>query len=72
MNQDELYRVFQALQVADANGVSCPANWQPGDQVLVPSPATVEDAARRTNGDGAGLDVKSWYFSKKDLSVPAK
>ena len=66
-NVDELIRVFQALQTSDANGVSCPANWQPGDQVIVAAPATVEDAAKRTNGGGAGLDVKSWYLSKKNL-----
>lgn len=66
-NIDEIFRVFQALQTADANGVSCPANWRPGQQVIVPAPATVEDAAKRTSGTGAGLDVQSWYLSKKDL-----
>ena len=64
---DELIRVFQALQTIDANGVSCPANWTVGQQVIVPAPATQEDAAKRTNGGGAGLDVKTWYLSKKDL-----
>ena len=71
-NVDELIRIFQALQTADANGVSCPANWVPGQQVIVPAPATIEDAAKRTNGGGAGLDVQSWYLSKKDLAAPAK
>lgn len=66
-NIDEIFRVFQALQIADANGVSCPANWRPGQQVIVPAPATVEDAAKRTSGTGAGLDVQSWYLAKKDL-----
>jgi peroxiredoxin (alkyl hydroperoxide reductase subunit C) len=71
-NIDELLRIFQALQTGDANGVSTPVDWVPGDPVIVPAPATVEDAAKRTNGGGAGLDVKSWYLSKKDLAVPAK
>ncbi len=69
-NIDELFRVFQALQTADANGVSCPANWRPGQPVIVAAPATVEDAAKRANGSGSGLDVQSWYLSKKDLPVP--
>ncbi len=69
---DELIRIFQGLQTADANGVSVPANWVPGDQVIVPAPATVEDAAKRTNGDGPGLDVKTWYLSKKDLAITTK
>lgn len=71
-NIDELLRIFQALQTADANGVSTPVDWVPGEPVILPAPATVEDAAKRTNGGGAGLDVKTWYLSKKDLAVPAK
>ncbi len=65
---DELLRVVQGLQTVDANGVSCPADWKPGDPVIVPAPATQADAAKRTNGGGAGLDVKTWYLSKKDLA----
>jgi peroxiredoxin (alkyl hydroperoxide reductase subunit C) len=66
-NVDELLRIFQGLQTVDANSVSVPVNWVPGDQVVVPAPATVEDAARRTNGGGGGMDVKTWYLSKRDL-----
>lgn len=69
---DELLRIFQGLQTADANGVSCPVDWVPGKQVVVPAPGTIDDAARRTNGGGAGLDVTSWYLSKKDLAIPAR
>lgn len=68
-NIDELFRVFQALQTADANGVSCPANWRPGQPVIVPAPATVEDAAKRTSGSSSGLDVQSWYLAKKELPL---
>ncbi len=67
-NVDELLRIFQALQTVDANGVSTPADWVPGDQVVVPAPATMDDAARRTSGGGAGLNVKSWYLSTKELA----
>jgi peroxiredoxin (alkyl hydroperoxide reductase subunit C) len=68
-NIDELFRIFQALQTADANGVSCPANWRPGQPVIVAAPATVEDAAKRTSGTGSGLNVESWYLAKKDLPI---
>jgi len=68
-NVDEIFRVFQALQTADANNVSCPANWRPGDPVIVPAPGTVEDAAKRASGSGNGLDVTTWYLAKKDLPV---
>ena len=68
---DELVRIFEAIQVGDANKVSLPANWQPGDPVIVPAPATLADAANRTNGGSAGLQVDTWYLSKKTLE-PAK
>lgn len=71
-NVDELLRIFQGLQTADANGVSCPANWVPGQKVIVPAPATVADAARRTNGGGAGLDVQAWYLARKELAVAVR
>ncbi|MCU1320216.1 MAG: Alkyl hydroperoxide reductase subunit C-like protein [Edaphobacter sp.] len=69
---DELIRIFQGLQTVDANGISCPANWVPGEPVIVAAPATQEDAAKRTTDGGAGLDVKSWYLSKKNLIVSEK
>jgi peroxiredoxin 2/4 len=65
-NVDELVRIFEALQTVDANGVSCPVNWKPGDAVVVPAPATQADAEKRAGG-AAGLDVKSWYLSTKEL-----
>ncbi|HZY62305.1 MAG TPA: peroxiredoxin [Edaphobacter sp.] len=67
-NIDEIFRVFQALQTADSNNVSCPANWRPGEPVIVPSPATVEDAAKRTQTAAPGIEVSSWYLSRKDLA----
>ena len=71
-NVDELIRIFQGLQTADMNGVSVPANWAPGDPVIVPAPATIEDAAKRANGSSDGLDVKSWYLAKKELAITTK
>jgi peroxiredoxin 2/4 len=65
-NVDELVRIFEALQTVDAHGVSCPVNWKPGDAVVAPAPATQADAEKRAGG-AAGLDVKSWYLSTKEL-----
>ena len=66
---DELLRIFEALQVGDVDGVSCPANWKVGDPVVVPPPATQAEALKRTVG-GSGLDVTSWYLATKPM--PAK
>ncbi|MCK6550690.1 peroxiredoxin, partial [Myxococcota bacterium] len=46
-NFDEIMRVVDALQTADANGVACPANWRPGDKVIVPAPVTAAAAEAR-------------------------
>jgi peroxiredoxin 2/4 len=64
-NFDEIIRVVDALQTADANGVACPANWRPGDEVIVPAPMTAQGAQDRVgNKDFA---VTDWYFSKKKI-----
>lgn len=43
-NFDEILRMIKALQKTDADHCSTPANWQPGDDVIVPAPITVEAA----------------------------
>jgi peroxiredoxin 2/4 len=70
-NIDEILRMFTALQTADANACATPANWKPGEQVIVPAPITQQDAEKRAAG-GDGLDVKDWYFTKKTLAQAAK
>jgi peroxiredoxin (alkyl hydroperoxide reductase subunit C) len=64
-NIDEVLRVVDALQTADANACSTPANWQPGDQVVVPPPQTLADAEKRVNSD---YNVTDWYFAKRNLT----
>jgi peroxiredoxin 2/4 len=66
-NIDELLRLVIALQTVDANGVSTPANWRPGEPVIVPAPATTQAAAVRTSGS-EGYDVVDWYYSTKKLT----
>ncbi len=68
---DELLRIFDGLQMADLNSVSTPADWVPGQPVIVPAPATLEAARKRAKGDDKGLKVEAWYLSTKELP-PAK
>ena len=68
-NVDEIFRVFRALQTADKNACATPANWQPGDEVIVPAPITQKDAEERYAKKGGGeMDVKDWYFTKKKVA----
>lgn len=60
----EIIRLVKALQTTDRAGVATPANWQPGDKVVVPAPATAEDAKARL---AQGYECKDWYLCFKNL-----
>lgn len=64
-NMDEILRLIQALQTTDEHEVATPANWRPGDKVILPPPATQDAAEERVNTEG--LECRDWYFCKKDL-----
>ena len=61
---DEIYRLLVALQTADENACAMPENWTPGDEVIVPTPATPEAAMARA---GEGYNTVDWYFSTRAL-----
>lgn len=61
----EILRLVKALQTSTEHGVATPEGWQPGDKVIVPPPATAEEAERRvTSGE---YECTDWYFCKKAL-----
>ncbi len=62
----EFLRVIEGLQVTDKYKVSTPANWQPGDEVIVPAPASAEalQAEEAKKGD---YDYKRWYLRFKKI-----
>jgi peroxiredoxin (alkyl hydroperoxide reductase subunit C) len=63
-NMQEILRLIDALQTADTHKVALPANWKPGDQVIVPPPATQAAAEARMN---EGYDCIDWFLCKKKL-----
>jgi len=63
-NIDEIMRIVTALQTHEEQKVATPANWQPGEKVIVPAPLTQEGAEKRMQEEG--VERKDWYFSKKD------
>ena len=46
-NFDEIVRVIDALQATDANPIATPADWRPGDRVIVAMAVSTEDAKKR-------------------------
>jgi peroxiredoxin 2/4 len=66
-NFDELYRVVIALQTADAFGVATPADWRPGDDVIVPTAGSCGIAKERMESKDADTTCYDWFFCTKKL-----
>ena len=60
---DEILRVVDALQLNAETGLATPANWKPGDKVIVPAPLTQEGIEKRLKEPG--VEVKDWYLTYK-------
>jgi peroxiredoxin (alkyl hydroperoxide reductase subunit C) len=66
-NFDELYRVVIALQTADEFKVATPADWRPGDDVIISPAGSCGTAKDRMDGKEEGLECKDWFFCTKKL-----
>lgn len=60
-NFDEIKRVLVGLQAIDAFGVAMPADWRPGDEVIVPMKG--EDM----NDQPEGVKCYDWFFCTRPL-----
>ncbi|MDD3648179.1 MAG: peroxiredoxin [Candidatus Dojkabacteria bacterium] len=65
-NFDELYRVLVALQTADAFSVALPADWQPGDDVIIPTAGSCGVAKKRMESKSE-MKCYDWFFCTKKL-----
>lgn len=70
-NFDELLRVVTALQTADAFSVATPADWRPGDPVIVPPAGSCGVAKDRMDGQEEGVTCVDWFFCTKEISAEA-
>ena len=66
-NFDELLRVLQALQTADAFACATPADWRPGDDVIVPTAGSCGVARERMEGKEAGVTCHDWFFCTRKI-----
>ena len=66
-NFDEIQRALVALQTTDAFRVSTPADWQPGDDVVVSAPATVAEMDNRIRNKNKRFDVRAWFLTLQKL-----
>ena len=65
-NFDELYRVLIALQTADKFSIATPADWRPGDDVIVPPAGSCGTAKDRMEGK-EDMKCYDWFFCTKKL-----
>lgn len=68
-NFDEIKRVIIALQTADAHSIATPANWQPGDDVIVPTAGSCGTAKARMEDTSSDIKCYDWFFCTKKLSI---
>lgn len=67
-NFDEIKRVLIGLQTVDNFGVALPADWRPGDEVIVPPAGSCGVAKERTDGADKELHCYDWFFCTKKIS----
>ena len=66
-NLDEIKRTLAALQTNYAHNVFTPANWNPGDEVLLPSPTSIREAEKLKSKNDPDLREIEWYMWMKKL-----
>ncbi|MGB6896887.1 MAG: peroxiredoxin [Dehalococcoidia bacterium] len=61
---DEILRLVDALQTTDQHHVATPADWHPGEKVIVPPPLTEEQVDEHLRSDYEKID---FYLMKRNL-----
>lgn len=68
-NTYELLRLIDSLQLTEEYNVYTPANWMPGEPVIVPPPHTLEEAMQREKEvSSLGLNCSNWYLCYRDYN----
>ena len=61
-NFDEIMRIIMALQKADSDAVATPADWRPGDDVIVPTAGSCGVAKDRMAGQTDDQYCLDWFM----------
>lgn len=64
-NFDEIKRIILALQKADKDKVATPADWRPGDDVIIPTPGSCGSAKERMESKDADKYCLDWFMCFK-------
>jgi peroxiredoxin 2/4 len=66
-NFDELYRIIIALQAADEFQIATPADWRPGDEVIVPPAGSCGVAKERMESKDEDTKCYDWFFCTRKI-----
>ena len=64
-NFDEIKRIISALQKADKDGVATPADWRPGDDVIIPTAGSCGAAKERVESQDENTYCLDWFMCFK-------
>ncbi len=64
-NFDEIKRIILALQKADQDHVATPADWRPGDDVIVPTAGSCGVAKERMEDTSKDIYCLDWFMCFK-------
>ncbi|MBN3039939.1 MAG: peroxiredoxin [Candidatus Omnitrophica bacterium] len=69
-NFEEIKRMLISMQTVDKHNVATPADWQPGDDVIVPPPGSCGTAKERVEGAAKeGIKCLDWFICFKPLKL---
>ncbi|KYC46008.1 MAG: putative peroxiredoxin [Candidatus Methanofastidiosum methylothiophilum] len=61
-NMQEIKRLLVAMQKSDKEQIATPANWQPGDDVIIPPPGSCGMAKERMEKKEEGKYCLDWFM----------
>ena len=61
-NMDEIKRIILALQKADKDNIATPADWRPGDDVIVPTAGSCGTAKERMESNDSNQYCLDWFM----------
>ncbi len=71
-NFEEIKRMLVAMQTTDQYGVATPADWKPGEEVIVPPPGSCGAAKERVESKDPSIRCVDWFLCFKKLGNEAE
>jgi len=68
-NFDELKRALVAMQTADKHKIATPADWRPGDDVIISPAGSCGVAKERMESADEDMKCYDWFFCTKKLPI---